>query len=433
MSNKFKLHVNDKNKGGSIMKLGNERPVNRGRLTVERFIKRFYECDSKQLLPQQAEAILAFDKEIMVNDLSLMTRRNYIRHLKKLAETIRKPFKEMTKEDLEFYMGKLNQEFSANTAQVIKIQIKRFFKFVYKTDEFPEVVKWISIKKSKRHREPTKKIITFEERKAMLTACKNQRDRALLQFLDNTGCRAEELLLTTIADIEPDEHGRYMTVTLGRGKTGRRRILITDGISDIQLWINMHPLKNDPNATLFISLSYRNKSQPLRPSGLNEIISRLAENAGITRNIYPHLFRHTRATICGKIKKWNEARMRIFFGWTKNSNMPSVYTHMNDDDVNELALLEAGIKKGNDVKETELKDKACPRCHKMNPFDAKYCNFCSLLLDSSIAGKHAKIVEITDKVMDIGQDQNLNMEKAVEKYLDEIRTKLMADSACNMR
>lgn len=407
------------------MKFENGRPLDRRRLSVDRSIKKFFEHDSKELLPEQVKAILEYDKENMVNDLSVLTRRNYIRSLKKLCETIRKPFEEMKKEDLEVFINKLNREISASTAQIIKIQIKRFFKFVYKTDEYPEVVKWISIRKSKRYREPAKKIISFEEKKAMLNACRNQRDRALLQFLDHTGCRAQELLFTTIGDVEPDENGRYMTITLGRGKTGRRRILITDGVSDIQLWINMHPFKNDPNTALFICLSWRNKFRPLQPSGLNEIILRLAENAGIRRNIHPHLFRHTRATICGKMLKWNEARMRIFFGWARNSNMPSIYTHMDDDDVNDLALIEAGIKKQDEVKETELKDKECPRCHKMNPFDAKYCNFCSLLLDSSMAEKHAKIIKISDRIMDIGQENNLTVEKAVQNYLEKIRGKLM--------
>jgi hypothetical protein len=84
--------------------------------------------------------------------------------------------------------------------------------------------------------------------------------------------------------------------------------------------------------------------------------------------------------------------------------------------------LEAGIKKGRDAKQTELKDKECPSCHKMNPFNAKYCNFCSLLLDSSMAEKHAKIVKISDRIMDIVQENTLIIEQAVQKYLGEIRT-----------
>ena len=409
------------------MKSAYERPISRRVLGVERFIKKFHEQGSAELLPEQAKLILEFDRENMVNDLSVLTRKNYIRSLKKLAQAAKKPFEEMTKQDLAVFVEGLNKTIGPSTTQAIKIQIKRFFKFVYKTDEYPDVVKWISTRRSQRHNEPGKKIITLEERKAILSTCENQRDRALLQFLDNTGCRAEEMLLTTIGDVDAEEHGRFMTITLGRGKTGRRRIVITDGISDIQLWINMHPLKNEPNAALFISLSYRNKFKPLQPSGLNEIIWRLSGNAGIKRSIHPHLFRHTRATICGKIRKWNEARMRVFFGWAKNSNMPSVYTHMNDEDVNELALLEAGIIKRTGAEEEELKDKECPRCAKKNPFDAKYCNWCSLLLDSSLAEKHTKIIKITDHIMDLGNEENLTMEQAVEKYVEGIKKKLMED------
>lgn len=401
--------------------------MNTSRLAVERCIKKFHEEDSKGLLPEQAKAILEFDRQNRVNDLSVLTRKNYITNLRRLAKAVKKGFDKMTKEDLEVFLDKVNKGSSPSTAQQVKIQIKRFFRFVYKTEEFPEVVKWISTRKSKRHREPVKKILSFEERRAMMNVCKNQRDRAVVAFLDNSGCRAEECVLTRIGDVEADESGRFMTITLGKGKTGRRRIVITDGISDIQLWLNIHPLKENADAPLFISFSYRNKFKGLQLGGLNNIIKGLVESAGIKRNVYPHLLRHTRATICGKILKWNEARMRIFFGWVKESKMPAVYTHMDDDDVNELALIEAGIKEADDAKETELKDKECPRCHRMNPFDAKYCNFCSLLLDSTIAEKHAKIIKVSDRIMDVGQENNWTMEQAVEKYLEGIKEKLMND------
>ena len=68
----------------------------------------------------------------------------------------------------------------------------------------------------------------------MLSVCKNQRDRAIIAILDQTGCRAEELRMTRIGDVVPDESRHFTTINLGKGKTGRRRIVITEGIGDIQ-------------------------------------------------------------------------------------------------------------------------------------------------------------------------------------------------------
>lgn len=107
--------------------------------------------------------------------------------------------------------------------------------------------------------------------------------------------------------------------------------------------------------------------------------------------------------------------------------MPSVYTHMNDEDVNDLILLEAGIKKASESGETDLKDRECPRCHKKNPFDAKYCNICSLALDSKVAEKHTVIVKASDAMMDMAHKKNINVRELVEKHMEEVRDKLMAD------
>ena len=133
----------------------------------------------------------------------------------------------MTKRDIEIFIEEVNKK-GAGHAQQTKIRLKAFFRYLYNTDDFPDIVKWISTKKSTRHRKPRKKILTIEERKAPLNACKSQRDRALITFLDHTGCRAEECVMTTIGDIKPDKQGRFLTITLGSGKTGRRRRKFTE-------------------------------------------------------------------------------------------------------------------------------------------------------------------------------------------------------------
>jgi integrase len=400
-------------------------PVSNRVRTIERFIEKFYEKESKKILPEQAKEIIRFDLQNSGNDYSVMTRKNYISILRDLALAIRKPFAEMTEQDLGTFLKVINSKYSANTAQQKKIQIKRFFKFVYGTDEYPKVVKWISTKKISRHAEPKNKILSIKEKKALLDSCNNQRDRAIITFLDHTGCRAEELANTRLKDIVPDEKGRFLTINLGKGKTGRRRIIITEGISDINLWINIHPLRSDPDASFLISFSRRNNLKPMQPRSLNSLLENLAEKAGIKRNIYPHLFRHTRVWICKKMKGWNEDQMRLFFGWVQGSKMPSYYGHLSGDDVNDLILQEAGIKTQKEIGEMDIKDRECPRCHSKNPFDAKFCNVCSLALDSKIAENHNKIIKASDEIMDISQENNMAIEKAVEKYVEKIKMKII--------
>lgn len=387
-------------------------------ISARKYLERFRVNDHKALLPSQANVLLAFDKENKLNDLSEITRKNYITMLSRFAKIVQKPFEQMTKNDIMDGIEEITKGFNPGSAQRFKINLKKFFKFIYSTDEYPEVVKWIKTNISKRHREPKNAILTYEERTKLLTSCKNQRDRAILTFLDQTGCRAQELVLTRNQDISLGENDAYLTIKLGQGKTGRRKIVITEGISEIILWMNIHPHKHDPDAPLFISFQEWHKYKKLGTTGLNTIITNLQNHAKIQRSIYPHIFRHTRATIAGKIWRWNEARMRVFFGWTRTSNMPAYYTHINDDDVIELSLMDAGLKNKKEIKATEIEDRECPRCKKKNPFDSKYCNFCSLILDQDVAARNAKVVRVTDAIMDISQEQEIPMPEAVKRYID---------------
>jgi len=375
--------------------------INTRKLRIKKYVENFPLREAKVLLPEQIKVITDFDKQNSLNDISVTTRKNYLDTLKGLAKTIKKPFEKMTREDLEIFVDNINKRTSPSTAKQKKIQTRRFFKFVYDTDDYPDVVKWISTKKSKRHKESARKLLTLEERKAMLNACKSQRDRAIISFLDVTGCRAEELILTGINDVILDKRGQFMTIELGKGKTGRRRIVVTDGIGEIQLWINMSPKKDDPDAPLFVSFSNNNRFKVLDSGALCRMIATIAENAGIDRRVHPHLFRHTRVWICKKVKGWREDQMRVFFGWSKTSIMPAWYGSLDEDDVNELILQEAGLNQEKNLEDAEIRDRICPRCHSKNPFDAKYCNTCSLALDSKIAEKHNKIINVSDDIMDL--------------------------------
>ena len=80
-----------------------------------------------------------------------------------------------------------------------------------------------------------------------------------------------------------------------------------------------------------------------------------------------------------------------------------------------------------EVKSPEIRDRICPRCHSKNPFDAKYCNTCSLALDSKIAEKHNKIINVSDDIMDLSHEKNLEIEKAVAKYVEKIKMKIISD------
>ena len=55
-------------------------------------------------------------------------------------------------------------------------------------------------------------------------------------------------------------------------------------------------MKDDPEALLWIKLSGNKKGNPVDYNDLRMQIKKIAKRAGIKKRIYPHIFRHARAT-----------------------------------------------------------------------------------------------------------------------------------------
>jgi integrase len=113
----------------------------------------------------------------------------------------------------------------------------------------------------------------------------------LVLVLYESGCRIGEILSLRIKHACFDEYGAQLIVN---GKTGSRRVRIIASAPSLASWLDNHPLK-DSESPLWISL--RSMNEPLTYSAAKELLKELARRAGIRKRVYPHLFRHSRATM----------------------------------------------------------------------------------------------------------------------------------------
>ena len=87
------------------------------------------------------------------------------------------------------------------------------------------------------------------------------------------------------------------------------------------------------------------------------------------------------ATLTQKSRQLKEATLRVFAGWTPNSDMPKRYVHLFgnaacEDILEEYGLLDKGIK----YQANLLRSKQCPNCDEPNISDSKFCNKCKMVL-----------------------------------------------------
>jgi len=180
-------------------------------------------------------------------------------------------------------------------------------------------------------------------------------------------------------------------------------------------WLNHHPLKNDPEAPLWV-IRNKNVFTKMNYNALRMMLERVVKKTGIQKRVYPHLFRHSRVTHLLRNKQINEAQAKVFFGWSPESGMLSEYDHLVSGDVNDTILQMHGIF----VKKDEIKQsiKSCPRCGKINADDAINCMNCSSLLDVKVAIKHdeeqKQVDEVLNELMKDSRVQEILKQKILE-------------------
>ena len=120
-----------------------------------------------------------------------------------------------------------------------------------------------------------------------------RRDRALLEMLYATGCRASELANLTMHDVHLEE--KYCLCT-GKGDKQRIVHLGQRAIEAFQAWeeIERSVIVRQFGDSNYVFLSYRGKS--LRRERIWELVKRYADRIGITADISPHTLRHSFAT-----------------------------------------------------------------------------------------------------------------------------------------
>lgn len=327
-----------------------------------------------------------YRRALELQQLGQLTVNGYLWKIFTALEHMKfKPLDEVNKGDLQDYIIFRRNNNKQRTVNGDIIALRKFFDWLKPKNDFFENIK---VKQPKSYL-PVDQLITVDDVKSMLSACKRQRDRAWLMMLWDTGCRLDEVLSRNINHVQFDEYGATMIVD---GKTGMRKVRLIDSLPDLRLWLNQHPMKNNPNAPLFVTeRRYDHKEgkimeeRRLDHNTIQNTLKTISRLARIKKNVHAHALRHARLTHFVK-QGFMESELRILAGWTGGSNMAAIYVHLAGADVDKKLLIKNGLMTNDEelIFKT-LKPGKCPRCSNENPVDAKFCNVCGFVLDRVIA------------------------------------------------
>ncbi len=191
-----------------------------------------------------------------------------------------------------YLMSSNNKNYSGSTKKRIQSSINQFLKYLIDENYIANIeinnVSIMSEKKLPHVLSPNEidKLIDFYNHDLFISS----RNKTIIDFMYSTGCRVSELINVEESDIDIEE----AFVRL-EGKGSKQRIVPLGS----KVLINLEsylPLRNkdrkSKNNKLFISKSYKN----LDRTAVFRIIKSTGVKAGIHKELYPHILRHSAAT-----------------------------------------------------------------------------------------------------------------------------------------
>lgn len=195
----------------------------------------------------------------IVENLKSSSLRNNSTFIRTLGDYLgKKSFKDATESDMKQFLSVTT--YQGDSQEPLKVSVRKFYRWLYKTDDYPAVVKWMKLKTMKQRLEARdidsmkKKIVSIEEYQVMLSHISNDiQMQAVLEALYYSGVRVGELVSMNICDVQLMDD--FVLLSVRESKTKKRQIPIKPVPELLIRWIDCHPLKNDKDAPLFISFN----------------------------------------------------------------------------------------------------------------------------------------------------------------------------------
>lgn len=326
-----------------------------------------------------ADLILAFIAERRIT-ANISVKRSH-----KIASslvTIRRfvpPYSELTQHTLYAGIDKIqsgisarDREFSRNTKIDLIAIIKQFTMWLVDNGEIT-----ISEKKIKAIKSPKKlpvktasDLLTADEIQALVAACKTSRDRAMIITMYEGGFRVGEIGLMKWSSLKIDGTGVVINVTFKTGKPRYIRLVMAK--EHLIKWKSDYPEDITEESLVFLNERY----QPMTHAAVSRQLGRLAQRAGITKHLTPHIFRHSRITHLIQ-QGVNESVIKLMMWGSVDSKMFINYAHLTGKDIDREICKLYGIEPTTtQVTGDTLEPRICPHCREMNSPSSKYCHIC---------------------------------------------------------
>lgn len=259
--------------------------------------------------------------------------RSYLLQFRDVSE---KPLDAITKDDAIAFWGVVkNAPFEEHTKIDIRKIVKRFLKWQYRDLDMLEPLRIPSTHLYNKKKINKPALFTLDEIRRMLRRADRVRDKALLLVLYEAGARPEEATNLRWKDVNWDAKEVHL---YSHKKEDDRTVPVFEAVDLLQEWHDEWVFDDpQPNDFVFPSLvgSRPLRDKPISVTYVNRLLKRIACSAGIKRDVWTNLFRHTRLTDL-KLLGVEGLVHNKFAGHKPGSKQGLVYVHLDDEDMKKI-------------------------------------------------------------------------------------------------
>jgi integrase len=395
----------------------------------EKSRKTKYYCRKPDNLKYFRQLFIHFE----ARDLSYIRRLRILQTMKFIANYTAINLADCTREDINQIMAFMHKTYNRPKSKETFI---RDLKFIWKillpekdekgrSDEtlVPYAVRHISARIDKSREKLRKDKLSLEEfEKIVNYFAKEPRIQAYLTLSLESLARPQELLYVKVGDVEL--YDNYAKIFISEhGKEGTGILQCIDSYPYLLKWLNLHPLKKDKLAFLFINTGTTNTCKQLKPNNINSMIRKACRDLSINKPITCYSLKRNGVTI-RRLRGESDMEIQHAARWTSTKQLKT-YDLSNQDEAFKLALEKRGLIQP-DKKTTEsLKTKACPFCNETIGFEEIICPKCKHTVDRGEVLNEKQKDEELKKLRQAITIKNNDRESMKQELIQEILQQIL--------
>ena len=236
--------------------------------------------------PDLRQKIKLFLSGKRLEGLSQLTLDSYTLELRIFSERVPKATDEITTGDIRIYLGEFDYLKTSSISKRLSVLKSMFGWLANEGIITKDVTKQIRPPKKEQR---TPKALTIEELEMIREACVTPRERALVEVLYATGGRLSEIQKMNREDID---YQSMSVLVVGKGNKERPVYFSFKAMYHLKKYFMRRT--DDVNA---LFATERRPYRRLSDKGIQREVKKIAGRSEVKKNVHPHIFRHTFATL----------------------------------------------------------------------------------------------------------------------------------------